>query len=278
MYNLDVGEHYYAPLASYIETERGSRGETPGALTFEERLAQKWITGRRYESTQDRERYSRASSLARGEATAASAAKASNWQSEMVARASRAASEMRTSATMASSSRMATAASSRQEMISSSMTSSATSSQKMASTQQTTQQSAQQQVMKSSQEKQVSAFSQQRKASAALSREEITQTKAKKSVVKDDISKTIADVHMKPWNAGKELDEANQASARARARIIELEKELEEITRKAMTTQSLAIKTAKQMAAEATREDEQMMQNSYKKSKKVMIESSSKMG
>ena len=141
MYNLDVGEHYYAPLASYIETERGSRGETPGALTFEERLAQKWITGRRYESTQDRERYSRASSLARGEATAASAAKASNWQSEMVARASRAASEMRTSATMASSSRMATAASSKQEMISSSMTSSATSSQKMASTQQTTQQS-----------------------------------------------------------------------------------------------------------------------------------------
>ena len=137
---------------------------------------------------------------------------------------------------------------------------------------------AQQQVMKSTQEKQVSAFSQQRKASAAMSREEITQTKAKKSVVKDDISKTIADVHMKPWNAGKELDEANQASARARARILELEKELEEITKKAMTTQSLAIKTAKQMAAEATREDEQMMQNSYKKSKKVMIESSSKMG
>ena len=38
MYNLDVGEHYYSPMTSYLSTERGSRGETPGALTFDERL------------------------------------------------------------------------------------------------------------------------------------------------------------------------------------------------------------------------------------------------
>ena len=75
---------------------------------------------------------------------------------------------------------------------------------------------------------------------------------------------------MSPWSAGQELNEANNASARARARILELEKELEEITRKAMTTQVRAIKTAKQMAAEATLEDEQAMKSSYKKSKKVI--------
>ena len=49
-YNLEVGEHYYSPMTSYLEAERGSRGETPGALTYSERLARKWIYGRRYES------------------------------------------------------------------------------------------------------------------------------------------------------------------------------------------------------------------------------------
>jgi len=86
----------------------------------------------------------------------------------------------------------------------------------------------------------------------------------------------MADVRMSPWSKGQELDEANAASARARARILELEKELDEITRKAMTTQVKALKTAKQMAMEATREDEAAMASSIKKSKKVMIESSSK--
>ena len=56
-YNLEVGEHYYAPMTSYLEAERGSRGETPGALTYSERLARKWIYGRRYESDELRERY-----------------------------------------------------------------------------------------------------------------------------------------------------------------------------------------------------------------------------
>jgi len=55
-YNLEVGEHYYSPMTSYLEAERGSRGETPGALTYSERLARKWINGRRYESTELRDR------------------------------------------------------------------------------------------------------------------------------------------------------------------------------------------------------------------------------
>ena len=43
MYNLDVGEHYYSPMTSYLSTERGSRGETPGALTFDERLGKNTV-------------------------------------------------------------------------------------------------------------------------------------------------------------------------------------------------------------------------------------------
>ena len=114
--------------------------------------------------------------------------------------------------------------------------------------------------------------SQQKSASAAST---VVKTESKRRI-EDDISKKMADVRMSPWSKGQELDEANAASARARARILELEKELDEITRKAMTTQVKALKTAKQMAMEATREDEAAMASSIKKSKKVMIESSSK--
>ena len=67
MYNLDVGEHYYAPMTSYLEAERGTRGETPGAMTYDERLQRQWLHGRRFEPLEFRERYARASSAARGE-------------------------------------------------------------------------------------------------------------------------------------------------------------------------------------------------------------------
>jgi hypothetical protein len=61
-----------------------------------------------------------------------------------------------------------------------------------------------------------------------------------------------------------------------RCRISELERELEEITRKAMTSQTRALQTARQMAAEASREDEASMIASTKKTRKVIMESSSK--
>ena len=119
-----------------------------------------------------------------------------------------------------------------------------------------------------------SSSTHQRSSAASASSTQI-KTESKRRI-EDDISKKMADVRMSPWSKGQELDEANAASARARARILELEKELDEITRKAMTTQVKALKTAKQMAMEATREDEAAMASSIKKSKKVMIESSSK--
>jgi hypothetical protein len=89
-YNLGVGEHYYAPMTSYLEAERGSRGETPGALTYSERLARQWIYGRRYDAEELRDRYSRATSVARGEGVAAAASKSVSFlESEMAARSAR---------------------------------------------------------------------------------------------------------------------------------------------------------------------------------------------
>ena len=83
-------------MTSYLDAERGTRGETPGALTFDERLSRRWLYGRRYEATDLRERYSRASSMVRD-----GGASASYLESEMAARrAARATSEVATSATM----------------------------------------------------------------------------------------------------------------------------------------------------------------------------------
>lgn len=251
MYNLDVGEHYYSPLTSYVEAERGTRGETPGAMTFDERLARQWLHGRRYEATETRERYARASSLARNESAN------SYLANEMSSRASRAASEMRTASTRQ------TATASRQQMIQASMAS----SRQEASAQRSEQR------MMSSSEQRSSQQVQKKQVSMASQRAETKMTSESKRRIEDDVCKKISDIRMSPWSKGQELDEANAASARARARILELERELEEITKKAMTTQTRAMKTAKQMAAEAMLEDESNVQSSFKKTKQVMIES-----
>ena len=44
-YNLDLGETYYSPMKDYLEKERRERGETPGALTYSERIARTWCGG-----------------------------------------------------------------------------------------------------------------------------------------------------------------------------------------------------------------------------------------
>jgi len=276
MYNLDVGEHYYTPMTNYLEAERGTRGETPGALTFDERLSRNWLHGRRYEATEARDRYARCSSLAKESG--------STGFMPSALRSARAASEVATAAT--ASQAQASASSSRQQMVAASMSA----SRQQASSQQTS--------VKSTREEQTSILKKQSMASTASKKEETsvsasktTSAAAKSSSasasasasklvssrrIDDDVSKKIADIHITPFSKGQELDAANAASARARARIMELERELEEITKKAMTTQVRALKTAKQMAAEAMAQDEANMSSSVKKTKKVMIESSAK--
>ncbi len=59
-------------------------------------------------------------------------------------------------------------------------------------------------------------------------------------------------------------------------RIVELERELDEITKRAIMTTSSAAKSARYMAKEAMAE-EASSADSYKKTRKVMVESSKKM-
>jgi len=280
MYNLDVGEHYYQPMTSYLEAERGTRGETPGALTFDERLSKNWLSGRRYEATEARERYARSSSLARESN--------SKGFEPSALRNARAASEVAESATAnyARHAQAASATASRSNLVASSMSA----SRQQASSQQTSMKSSR--VEETSVQKKSSAASQLQEmrkstavataaskasaasAASAASSKRVTIESSRR--IDDDISKKIADIHITPYSKGKETEDANACSARARLRILELERELEEITKKAMTTQVRALKTAKQMAAEAYAADESAMSSSVKKSKKVMIESSAK--
>jgi len=95
--------------------------------------------------------------------------------------------------------------------------------------------------------------------------------------VKDDMIKRVADARMGlNWDAAA-VKEAESASAQTRMRISELERELEEITKKAIMTSTHASKTASALAKAAMAEDASAAAQSYKKSKKVMIESSQKM-
>ena len=65
-YNLNVGENYYTPMTAYLESlDRGAREQSPGALTFDERLYRDWQRGHRYGEYGIK---SRASSLTRYEA------------------------------------------------------------------------------------------------------------------------------------------------------------------------------------------------------------------
>ena len=82
---------------------------------------------------------------------------------------------------------------------------------------------------------------------------------------------------MQPYKGSEELREAEAASLRAKARIIDLERELEAITKKTIMTSTKALKSARQMAYEANMEaEEEAKASSTKKSRKVIVESSSK--
>jgi len=300
-YNLELGDHYYSPMTSYLEAERGTRGETPGALTFSERLARKWVHGRRYEASELRDRYARSSSMARETRISTAAAAAASSSS---ARAVRAASEMSTQGPVTSAwmnrrqmQEQAKASSSlAQSELASSRYVSAQQRAAQASSSSTTVQSTKQET--SSTEERSSATSKtaimaaqklaaQREAfmtrqsssskqTALRSREqEAMQIKVSEKQT-DDVSKKIADIRMQPWLSHSEMKEAEEASIRARARIIELERELEEITKKCMMTSTKALKSAKQMAYQASMEaEEEAKASSTKKSRKVIMESSS---
>lgn len=305
-YNLEVGEHYYNPISSYIDSgsDRSGRGETPGALTYSERLARRWVSGRRYEASSEA---TAARSMARSASVARSTSVAMDSEAISARRGKRASSvapisdvnpnhvtayagykqaivdsarrnymdyeASRQEARAASASRQVMEAEIKQQRVEA----------KRVEAQQKIEQRSKVEVAQKQEQMRM-----QQASSVAVSRQEAQQvrqqisqhqsvTQSSSRRVDDDILKKVVDVHMQPWSAGAELKEAEAASIRSRTRLADLERELEEITRKAMTTQTRAIKTAKQLATEAMMED-QAMASSYKKTKKVMIESSAKVG
>ena len=76
-YNLNVGENYYTPMTAYLESlDRGAREQSPGALTFDERLYRDWQRGHRYGEYGSK---SRASSLTRYEAGSGGSTYVDRW-------------------------------------------------------------------------------------------------------------------------------------------------------------------------------------------------------
>merc|ERR1712198_725028 len=114
--------------------------------------------------------------------------------------------------------------------------------------------------------------------SSRMSRQEETKIqKAANIKVEDTIEKKIADIRMQPYVGNQEIRDAEAASLRARARILDLERELDDITKRAIMTSTKAVKSAKQMAYEASMEAaEEAKAASTKKSRKVIVESSAK--
>merc|ERR1719245_1419804 len=118
--------------------------------------------------------------------------------------------------------------------------------------------------------------SSQQRTSRREEKQSAAAIKAGEIKVKDCIEKKIADIRMQPYVGGQELREAEAASLRARARILDLERELDEITKRAIMTSTKAVKSAKQMAYEASMEAmEEAKASSTKKSRKVIVESKS---
>merc|ERR1711962_1022126 len=118
--------------------------------------------------------------------------------------------------------------------------------------------------------------SSQQRTSRREEKQSAAAIKAGEIKVKDCIEKKIADIRMQPYVGAQEVREAEAASLRARARILDLERELDEITKRAIMTSTKAVKSAKQMAYEATMEaQEEAKASSTKKSRKVIVESSS---
>jgi len=298
-YNLDLGEHYYSPMTSYLDTERGSRGETPGALTFSERLARKWVHGRRYEATELRDRYARSSSMAR-EGTQASTAVASEAATSTAARSARAVSEMPTQGPMTSAwlnrramqeQASASSAVAQSEKVSIRAESSKAKSSQLQSSSTTIKHTTEcqcgcdesstsktaimaKQKMAAQRQAFLSGYSSSSQQNAVKSREEEFKIRVSEKQT-DDVNKRVADIRMQPWMNRTDMQEAEEASSRARARISELERELEEITKKALMSTSKSLKSARQMAYQASMEaDEEAKSASTKKSKKVIIQSS----
>lgn len=281
-YNLDLGDHYYTHIKDYVGStpDRDARGETPGAMTFGERLHYRELQGRRYEAEDLEKRYARASSEAYS--VRASTAPPVNvgfkgfYQRQL--EASKAVAEQEAAAKAAASASIKTA------------------SAKSASTATSVQAKKTVTISESTTTK-TSSSKKQELAALQKSSVDYGKTSASRAVrraeshaessfrdprhtmvphnVTDDICKRVADIHMAPY-AREEAGLAAQASLASWAKVSKLESSLEALTKNAMTYKSSYAQSASQMAKQAMSEDASAVASSSKKTRKTVVESSSK--
>lgn len=93
--------------------------------------------------------------------------------------------------------------------------------------------------------------------------------------IEDSIYKKVADIHMGPYNK-YEADQASEASLARWSRVNKMEADLAALTKSSMAYKSCYAKSASQMAAEALSADASAVSSSSKKTRKTIVESSSK--
>jgi len=93
--------------------------------------------------------------------------------------------------------------------------------------------------------------------------------------VGDDICYVVADLHISPYS-GKEITGANAASQQGKLKVERMDRELSQLTEKALSYKSLYAKSASQMAKEAYSAMESEAASSSKKTRKTIVETSSK--
>jgi hypothetical protein len=282
-YNLDMGDHYYTHIKDYVgrTPDRDARGETPGAMTFAERLHYRDLQGRRYEAEDLEKRYARASSEAYTSARASTAPPVNVGFKGFYQRqleASKAVAEQEASAKAAASASIKTA-SARSASVATSVAAKKTVQISESTTTKTSSSKKQElaALQKSSLEYgKTSASSAVRRAEghAVSSFRDPRHTMVPHDIT-DDICKKVADIHMAPY-ARDEAGLAAQASLASWAKVSKMESSLEALTKSAMTYKSSYAQSASQMAKAAMSEDASAVSSSSKKTRKTIVESSSK--
>jgi len=237
-YNLNVGESYYSPMRDYVSSERTF--ESPGPLTFGERIARTGLDNKESqigERTEMRSRYSNARTEAR--------------ERGALREAIRATSEIR------------------RNVVDDSYSDVMDISRKSVERADSVLKEHRRMVrgMSADTQKAINDISGNRHNDIHLGRESCRSDR-------DSLQKRITDIRMSPWRTDRELEDDYKTSQESRARLYGLERELGAITRNAMTFSSNE-KSAKEMAEEAHKEESSLSKNSYK-SKRIIYESNRK--
>jgi len=239
-YNLDLGENYYSPMKDFVSSpDYGDREKTPGALTYSERIARKFM-----ESDNDRaDRMLRA-------------------KSEVRSRESRARMEAQERAAM----RDAIRATSSGPPPTSARPPTGISSQKEERIG-----TGYQAVHGDGVERAESVLSQHRRLVREISEDTSDRVAEVGSsrFANDTLYKKMADIRISPWR-GEEVESEYRAAQKARARISSMERELNDITRNLMTYRSGYSQSAREMGQRAREEE----QSSATRTRRTVVEES----